>query len=114
MENVFIEMLSFQVKLDKTVEFDSLLAEMTAECARQAGCLSVRGFKRFFTFDGVKPGDPPRALTRLVKCTKYYIYWEFASIESCGTANGWLFERWAKRLAPLLIAPFEINSGFAV
>ena len=114
MENMFVEMLSFQVKPEKTAEFESLLAEMTAECAQQTGCLGVRGFKRFFTFDGVKPGDPPRALTRVVKCVKYFVYWEFASIESCGAANGWLFANWAKRLAPLLIAPFEINSGFAV
>lgn len=110
----FVEMITFQVKPDRIAEFEDYVKALKAGQAEQPGCVGVRYFKRFYTFDGVETGEPPRELTRIVKCVKYYAYWEFDSIESCGKANGWLFENHLKSVSKLLIMPFELNSGYSV
>lgn len=114
MENSFIEMLTFQVRPDRTEQFESLLPSLKAELANQPGCIDIRCFKRFYTFDGIEHGEPPRELTRITKCVKYYAYWEFDSIESCGKACGWLLKNRSKEISKLLIMPFEINSGYSL
>lgn len=114
MGNFFTEMLLFQVRPDKTTEFEELISSLKAEQAEQDGCVGIRFFKRFYTFDGVERGDPPRELTKIVKCVKYYAYWEFDSIKNCGKANGWFFESYYKRISKLLIMPFDINSGYSI
>jgi len=109
---VFCESMLFQVKPDRVEEFETLIREIKAEQEKQPGCLSVRYMKRFYTFDGVEMGQPPRELTRIVKCVKYYSYVEYDTIESCGRANRWFFEHYAKAVFKLLIMPFDINSGY--
>ena len=110
----FTEMITFQVKPDKLNEFETLAEKLKAEQAFCEGCAGIRYFKRFYTFDGVESGQPPRELTRIVKCVKYYAYWEFDTPENCGKANGWLFEKYFKEISKLLIMPFEINSGYSL
>lgn len=112
--NPFVEMLTFQVKPNKVDDFEAILETMKSEMARQEGCISVRCFKRFYTFDGVAYGQHPRELTKIVKCVKYYAYWEFDSIESSGKAQGWFFENPARQLGQYTIMPFDINSGYAL
>ena len=114
MGNSFTEMLFFQVKPDKITEFETLVESLKKEQENQEGCMGIRYFKRFYTFDGVELGNPPKELTRIVKCVKYYAYWEFDTIENCGKANGWLFEHYAKEITKLLIMPFDINSGYSI
>lgn len=114
MESSFAEMLTFQVKPDKLADFETLAACMKAEMAAQDGCIGVRFFKRFYTFDGVEPGQPPRELTKIVKCVKYYAWWEFDTIESCGRAKDWFFEHYLRPVSRLLIMPFDINSGYSL
>ena len=113
-ERTFTEMLTFQVKPDKVEAFEELIAQLKQEQVQCEGCVGIRYFKRFYTFDGVELGAPPRALTKVVKCVKYYAYWEFESIEHCGRANGWFFEKYLKPVSRLLIAPFDINSGYSL
>ena len=114
LERTFTELLLFQVKPDKVGEFEELIAQLKLEQAQCEGCVGIRYFKRFYTFDGVELGAPPRALTKIVKCVKYYAYWEFDTIEYCGMANGWFFERYLKAVTRLLIAPFDISSGYSL
>lgn len=114
MANSFVEMITFQVRPDRISEFEALVLVMKAEQAAQPGCIGIRFFKRFYTFDGVELGQPPRELTKIVKCVKYYACWEFDSVESCGRANGWFFENYLKPVSKLLIMPFEINSGYTL
>ena len=114
MSQSFTEMLLFQVKPDKTAEFEALVQALKVQQAGRPGCTGIRYFKRFYTFDGVETGQPPRELTRIVKCVKYYAYWEFDSIEACGKASGWLFENHLKPVSKFLIMPFEINSGYSI
>ena len=112
MEKSFSEHLLFQVKPDKLGDFENLLAALKPEMAAQPGCIGLACFKRFYTFDGVELGQPPRELTRVVKCVKVFALWQFDTIEACGKANGWLMENHYKQLARLLIAPFDIDSGY--
>jgi len=112
--DTFTEMITFQVKPDRLAEFEQLVLRMKAGQAAQEGCTGIRYFKRFHTFDKVEPGQPPRELTKIVKCVKYYAYWEFDTIENCGKANGWFFENYLKETGKLLIMPFEINSGYSI
>ncbi len=114
MRNSFIQTFLFQVKPDKQDAFEALVHKLKAEQEALPGCIGVKYMKRFYTFDGVENGAPPRELSKIVKCVKYYACLEFDTIESCGQANGWLFEHYAKELMKLLVMPFDINSGYCV
>ena len=67
--------------------------------------------KRFYTIDGTILGTPPRELTKIVKCIKFYSYWEFDNKENYGKANKIFFDHYMKDLQKVLIAPFDINIG---
>lgn len=114
MKNTFSEMKLFQVKPNKLDEFETLIALIKAEQEKLPGCIGVKYMKRFYTFDGVENGAPPRELTKIVKCVKYYSFLEFDTIENCGRASGWFFDNYAKAVMKLLIMPFDINSGYSV
>ena len=111
MTQTFSEIKLFQVKPDKLDEFEALIFSIAAEQKQQPGCISVRYMKRFFTIDGVELGEPPRELTKIVKCVKYYSYWEFDCKENYGKATGWFFVNHLKAIQKLLIAPFDISCG---
>lgn len=107
----FSEVKLFQVKPGCEAAFEALAARVAAEQGAQPGCRCIRYLKRFYTIDGVELGEPPRELTKVVKCVKYYAYWEFDDKESYGRATKWLFDTYAKEMFKLLIAPFDINCG---
>ena len=112
MPQTFSEIKLFQVKPDKLEEFEALIVKIAEEQRAQPGCVSVKYMKRFYTIDGVELGEPPRELTKIVKCVKYYSYWEFDSRESYGKANGWFFASYLKPIQKLLIMPFDISLGY--
>jgi hypothetical protein len=110
----FAEIKLFQVKPDKLLEFEQFVKDIEREQQEQAGCKSIKYFKRFYTIDGtgsIENGNPPRELTKIVKCVKYYSYWEFDTKENYGKATKWFFDNYYKAVAKLLIAPFDINCG---
>jgi hypothetical protein len=111
MENTFSEIKLFQVKPDKLSEFEALIKIMSKDQRKQKGVITIKYLKRFFTIDGVEPGDPPRELTKIVKCVKYYSYWEFDNKENYGKAIEWFFNKYGKEIQKLLIMPFDINCG---
>ena len=114
MKNSFAEVKIYQVRPDKLEEFEALSIIAAGEQKKQKGCNDIKYFKRFFTIDKVEPGDPPRELTKIVKCVKYYSYWEFDTKENYGKAIHWFFEKHGKQFQKLLIMPFEINCGNTV
>ena len=87
---------------------------MSANQLKCEGCKSLKYFKRFYTIDGIELGEPPRELTKIVKCVKYYSYWEFDTKENYGKAIKNFFDKYNKELQKLLIAPFDINLGYSV
>ncbi len=114
MQGSFSEVKLFQVKPDKLAEFETLIMDVAAAQARQPGCIDVKYVNRFFTLDGVETGNPPRELTKIVKCVKYFSYWEFDNKESYGKAAKWFFDNYGKEIARLLIMPFDINCGNSI
>ena len=112
MTNTFSEVKLFQVKPDKIDEFEELIKTVEIEQGKQPGSVSIKYMKRFYTMDGlIKDGLPPRELTRIVKCVKYFSYWEFDTKENYGKATRWFFEQYGKDIIKLLIMPFDINCG---
>ena len=114
MKDSFAEIKLFQVKPEKTDQFEEMIERMSADQAKWEGCVSIRYLKRSYTIDGIKLGSPPRELTKVVKCVKYYSYWEFDSKENYGKAIKRFFDCYNKDLQKLLIAPFDINLGYAL
>ena len=114
MKKTFIEIKLFQVKPDRLEQFEAKIEEMSAYQLRCEGCISLKYFKRFYTIDGIELGEPPRELTRIVKCIKYYSYWEFDTRENYGKAIKLFFENYYKDLQKLLLAPFDIQLGYSV
>ena len=114
MKKTFIEMKLFQVKPDRLEQFETMIEEMSAYQLKFEVCISLKYFKRFYTIDGIELGEPPRELTKIVKCVKYYSYWEFDTKENYGKAIKFFFENYNTKLQKLLIAPFDINLGYAV
>ena len=112
--NSFAEIKLFQVKPDKTEQFELLAEKMSADQAKMDGCISVKYIRRFYTIDGIELGSPPRELTKVVKCVKYYSCWEFDTKENYGKAIKLFFDRYRKDLQKLLISPFDINLGYTL
>ena len=114
MPKSFAEIKLFQVKPDKTEQFEAMIERMAVDQAAWDGCISLRYFKRFYTIDGIELGNPPRELTKVVKCVKYYSYWEFDSKENYGKAIKQFFDCYMKELQKLLISPFDISLGYTL
>ena len=110
-KKTFIELKLLQVRPDKYERFEALIREISANQLKCEGCISLKYFKRFFTIDGIELGEPPRELTKIVKCVRYYSFWEFDTKENYGKAIKAFFENYNKELQELLIASFDINLG---
>ncbi len=110
----FVELKLFQVKPDTLGEFEAKIREMSAVQLECEGCISLKYFKRFYTIDGIEPGEPPRELTKIVKCVKYYSCWEFDTKENYGKAIKTFFKKYNKDLQKLMVAPFDISLGYSV
>ena len=114
MDKSFVEIKLFQVNPDKTEQFEAIAERMSEDQSKWEGCISIRYFKRFYTIDGIELGDPPRELSKVVKCVKYYSYWEFDSKENYGKAIKLFFDCYMKDLQKLLISPFDISLGYTL
>lgn len=114
MDKSFAEIKLFQVKPDKTEQFEAMAERMSEDQSEWEGCISIKYIKRFYTIDGIEPGNSPRELTKVVKCVKYYSYWEFDSKENYGKAIKLFFDRYMKDLQKLLISPFDISLGYTL
>ena len=111
-KNNFCEVKLFQVKPDKIEEFEKLIAVVAEEQKQQKGCIDIKYMKRFYVFDDIK--EQPRELTRIVKCVKYFSYWDFDNMENYSSATHWFFEKYSKEIFKLLIMPFDINCGYSI
>lgn len=114
MPKTFSEIKLFQVKPEKWELFEVLADTIMKEQLKQPGCVTVKYLKRFYTIDGVELGEAPRELTRIVKCVKYYSFWEFDTKENYGKATKWFFDTYLKEVQRLLIAPFDISCGNSI
>lgn len=114
MQKTFSEIKLFQVKPEKLEQFEAIAGTILQEQIKQQGCIAIKYMKRFYTIDGIELGEAPRELTKIVKCVKYYSFWEFDNKENYGKATKWFFETYLKDIQKLLIAPFDINCGNSI
>jgi hypothetical protein len=112
MESNFCEVKLFQVRPDRLEEFVVFAEKAKESQAKCLGCSDMKYMKRFYVHDEI--GTLPRELTKIVKCVKYYSYWEFDTIENYTAANLWFFDNYEKELRKLLITPFDINCGYGL
>ena len=106
----FSEFCIYQVKPDKVEAFEAVMSEAIPAMERQEGVLSLRFAKREYVyreFDRIKQGLPPQKLTRIVKCVRYMLYWEFESIEAYGTAQQTLYMSYWKPIEKCLLVPHD-------
>lgn len=111
-KNTFSEVKLFQVKPDRLDEFEKLIVIIAEEQKQQKGCIDIKYLKRFYIFDDIK--ERPRELTKIIKCVKYFSYWEFDNLENYSNATHWLFDKYSKEIFKLLIMPFDINCGNSI
>lgn len=90
----FSEICIYQVKPDKVEEFESIMNEARPFLEERAGLLQLRLMKRGYKIDmeQIREGQPPVELTRIVKCAKYVLFWEFESKEDYGRAQKDLYD----------------------
>ena len=109
----FTEICIYQVKPQKTEEFEALLSEAKSLLEKQEGLLMLRLIKRGYHIDmeQIKEGLPPLKLTRIVKSVKYMLYWEFDTKEHYGLAQKNLYDSYWKPIERCLIAPHDKYLG---
>lgn len=109
----FSEICIYQVKPQKSEEFEALMLEAKSFLEKQEGLLSLRLVKRNHRIDmeQIKEGLPPRKITRIVKSVKYVLFWEFDTKESYGAAQKNLYDSYWKPIERCLIVPHDKYLG---
>lgn len=109
----FTEICVYQVKPQKTEEFETIMLEAKSFLEKQEGLLLLRMNKRGYRIDmeQIKEGLPPLKITRVIKSVKYMLYWEFDTKENYGTAQKNLYETYWKSIEKCLIVPHDKYLG---
>lgn len=109
----FTEICIYQVKPQKTKEFEALMLEAKSFLEKQEGLLLLRLSKREYHIDmeQIKEGLAPLKLTRVVKSVKYMLYWEFDTKESYGAAQKNLYDSYWKSIERCLVVPHDKYLG---
>lgn len=114
MEKTFVEICIFQVKPNKTEEFEAILNNLIDFQRKEAGVIDVRYMKRthrFTDFSGIKNGEPSKRIERIIKSVKYIMYWELENELVHGKATQAFFEKFDKEISRCLIAPADKHLG---
>lgn len=86
----FVEVCIYEVKPDKTAQFEGLIERVAKHHRDFPGVIDVRYIKRSHRqgdFGSVKKGEPPIRLTRAPKSVTYILYWEMDSAVTHGQAT---------------------------
>ncbi|MDI9466584.1 MAG: hypothetical protein GX382_09060 [Syntrophomonadaceae bacterium] len=106
----FSEISIYQVKPDKTDEFEAIMKDAVQMMKAIDGCQFLRLIQRTHYIKDIKTikdGLPPDKLTRIVKCVRYVLYWEFDTDTSYGKAQKQLYETHWKAIEKCLIVPHD-------
>lgn len=106
----FSEISIYKVKPDKTNEFEAIMKDAVQIMKVIDGCQSLRLIQRTHYIKDmktIKDGLQPNKLTRIVKCVRYVLYWEFDSDKNYGKAQQWLYETNWKAIEKCLIVPHD-------
>jgi hypothetical protein len=106
----FSEISIYQVKPDKTIEFEAIMQDACEMMKAIDGCHFLRLIQRTHYIKDmktIKDGLQPDKLTRIVKCVRYALYWEFDTDENYGKAQKQLYESYWKVIDRCLIVPHD-------
>lgn len=106
----FSEISIYQVKPDRIDAFEGIMKDAVEMMKAIDGCRCLRLIQRTHyikDMKSIKEGLPPDKLTRVVKCVRYALYWEFDTDESYGKAQKQLYETHWKAVEKCLIAPHD-------
>jgi len=86
----FVEVCLYEVKADKTDEFEALVRRVAAHHRAANGTRDVRYMRRTHRagdFNAVKQGKPATPLVRASKTVTYVLYWELDAATDHGRAT---------------------------
>lgn len=113
----FIEVCLYEVKPDKTEEFETLISKVLKHHSKFPGVISVRYMKRTHRpvdFGGAKRAEPAIKLTKKQDSITYILYWELkdAIVHAKATKSG--LEHFFTEFRRYLIKPPKIILGESV
>lgn len=106
----FSEISIYQVKPDKIDEFEEIMKDTVTMMKTVDGCQALRLMKRTHYIKDmktIKDGLQPDKITRIVKCVRYALYWEFDTDVNYGKAQKQLYEMHWKAIEKCLIVPHD-------
>lgn len=106
----FSEISIYQVKPDKVDEFEGIMQDAGEEMKAMDGCQMFRLIRRTHYIKDMKTirdGLPLDKMTRIVKCVRFALYWEFNTDENYGKAQKRLYETYWKAIEKCLIVPHD-------
>jgi len=114
MPKSFVKVCIYEVKPDKTGEFERLIEQVAKHHRGFPGVLEVRYIKRTHRqgdFAAVKKGEPPIKLSRTIKSVTYVLYWELDDERAHVRATKSGLEQFFREFSRCLITPPEIILG---
>ncbi len=112
--NNFVEVCIYEVKPDKTEEFERLIERVAKHHRDFLGVRDVRYMRRTHRqgdFTSVKKGEPPIRLTRAPKSVTYVLYWELEDEITHGKATKSGLEHFFKEFTRCLVTTPKIILG---
>ena len=106
----FSEISIYQVKPDRTNDFEAIMKDAGEMMKATDGCQSLRLIQRTHyikDMQTIRDGLKPDKLTRIVKCVRYALYWEFDTDINYGKAQKQLYETHWKAIEKCLIVPHD-------
>ena len=110
----FVEVCIYEVKPDKTEQFEALLERVGRHHREFPGVLDVRYMKRTHRqgdFSAVRQGEPAIRLTRAPKSVTYALYWELEDAAAHGKATQSGLDHFYKEFTRCLVAMPKIILG---
>jgi len=110
----FVEVCVYEVKPNKTQEFEELIERVACHHRDFPGVIDVRYMKRTHRqgdFATVKQGKPPIRLSRAPKSVTYVLYWEMDSEVTHGKATKSGLEHFFKEFTRCLVTTPKIILG---
>ncbi len=102
----FVEVCIYEVKPDRTEEFEELINQVAKHHLEFPGATDVRYMRRTYRqgdFSSVRKGEPAIRLTRKPKSVTYVLYWELENDVAHGKATQSGLERFYSRFRKCLL-----------
>lgn len=114
MKNTFVEVCIYEVKPNKTDEFEFLIEEVVKHHKNFPGVIDVKYMKRTHRpadFESVKEGKPAIKLTRQTLPVTYVLYWELDNEITHAKATKSGLKNFFKEFTRCLLKPPKIILG---